>query len=275
MNPRANTKCPRWAAFTLLELLVVIAIITILAGMLLPALARTREQAYVVQCLSNQRQVGFSFELYRQDYASRYPTVRPPTYNWVAYRYGGGNPDLQVASRFGLEWATNRLLWPYSRSLRIFHCPADRGMDFSPWMSPFTCTYDTIGTSYQYNEKPWDPTVMTDRDPNFGIAGKREGWIRCPARYILLHEPTALPYAPNPDSNNRWMYFFWHYARGPSTVSSGSASPDLTRVLDRFISPVLFADGHAVKYDFTQAINLKPKYPAEEQPQWYWYEHEP
>ena len=68
------------------------------------------------------------------------------------------------------------------------------------------------------------------------------------------------------------MYYFWHYARGPATVSSGSALPDLSRVRDRFISPVLFADGHAVKHDFTLAIRSNQSYPTEEMPQWYWYE---
>jgi prepilin-type N-terminal cleavage/methylation domain-containing protein len=257
-------------AFTLVELLVVITITAILARMLLPALVRAREQAYVVQCLSNQHQIGVAFELYRQDYGSRYPTIHPPTYDWVSYRYGGGDPDPQVASRFGLEWATNRPLWPYTRSLQVYHCPADRGMD-SPTGISSKCTYDSVGTSYKYNAVPWSPTVMTNRDPDFGIAGKREDWIRYPARYILVHESPATPYPPDYWSGWQWLYFFWHYARGPSTVTP------LSGVRDRSISPVLFADGHSVKYDFSLAIraNPNPNYPTEKMPLWYWYEPAP
>jgi prepilin-type N-terminal cleavage/methylation domain-containing protein len=274
MNMNHNTKCPQWAAFTLIELLVVIAIITILAGMLLPALARAKERARVVQCLNNQGHIGVAFELYRQDYASRYPTVHPLQGNvWRSYRYGGGDPDPKVTSKFGLEWGTNRLLWPYTRSLQVFHCPDDRGMDWPPFMSPFKCTYDTIGTSYKYNFISWSHTVSQDKDPEFGISGKRENWIRYAERFIIVNESPATPYPPDSSNGERWLYFFWHYARGPATQAR--SSPGLSGMQDRPISPVLFADGHSVKYDFTLAIGTRPNNPTEEMPLWYWYEPKP
>ena len=98
--------------FTLIELLVVIAIIAILAAMLMPVLVRARDAAKRTQCLSNLRQLAFTYHLYNQEYNDRLPT-----------RDMLGNSSYRVVTDpLGLP----SFFRPYSTTNKVWMCPAGR-----------------------------------------------------------------------------------------------------------------------------------------------------
>lgn len=127
------------AAFTLIELLVVLAIIGVLAGLLLPALGKSKRRAQQIACVNHFKQLTTSWKMYADDSHGK---LVPVFYffrgqvNSNAWVRGSMDDDITVYPPVqpGVRDSTNLAgielgsLFQYCQTAAIYRCPADPSM---------------------------------------------------------------------------------------------------------------------------------------------------
>jgi prepilin-type N-terminal cleavage/methylation domain-containing protein len=247
--------------FTLIELLVVIAIIAILAAILLPALARAKDQAQRTTCTSNLKELGIAENMYHNDNREVMPdpnwdggSAGAPDYGWL-YTFpnkitgSSAIPDpfaLPAGMAPSAAWQTG-LWYNYMPNQNAYLCPVDiQSKDYAQVPTSTTAgaggrqnklsTYVMNGSACSFTDPPSPKIKITD--------------IWSPMCYVLWEpdEHLACPSFPQGELNFEW--------------NDGSNSPDCPPVGSEGIGRlhgkdggnILALDGH-VDYIVTNNFN--------------------
>ena len=239
MNPERpnNNANGRESAFTLIELFTVLATIAVLSMLLLPALAASKPPAQAFQCLENERRLVLAWRLYSDDYNGKLALNGSSSSG-----YANNNGNWVLGDVVSLPNATNTALitggslFPYTKSVALYKCPADtrsvlsaggvqvpttRSISMNCWLNPFLawnslCLVFTNQAAIT-NPPPANLWVFLDENPTT----INDGYFVC-----------------DPSQTTQWLDTPAAYHAGGSGIS--------------------FADGHAIIRKWSDPVVLTP-----------------
>lgn len=232
-------------AFTLIELLVVIAIIAILMAILMPALRLAKDQAAALMCVNNLKGLAMGWFTYTIDNdgqlmgghrvgstnfndKNRYPDgfwINPPHKENMEYTgyWDSSHPPPSLEEK--LIGIRNGQLYPYVKTVDIFHCPFDARID-----DPAQLAFDSYSVAGGMNG---EPAYEGDNGKNYpDLVAEVYDEIRNPAnKYVFVEETDS----------RRWNVGSWIMNYTAGTWIDPLAGWHNDR------STLGFADGHAAK----------------------------
>jgi prepilin-type N-terminal cleavage/methylation domain-containing protein/prepilin-type processing-associated H-X9-DG protein len=228
---RGCVRAARRRGFTLIELLVVLAIITILAGLLMPAVLAAQAQAWATSCRSRLKQLGYAVSMYSINHSDYMPGASDYTGQQYFGMYHGLTQPVDFADGYLTEYVDHDPV--------IWQCPG---------FSEFMPRADGPTTGYAYNY-----AYLTEyRDNGVSWFDPNYKWWWCGVRSAIIREPTTTVLFG--DSARNWMgpveeNWFW-------TPPSQSIPWGLgyTHFRHRLRANVLWADGHASSVEPDKAL---------------------